>query len=72
MNSASPHVSERALRLLGEINIFALAFPASATNIVQALDLVCFGPFKKLEANAFGDFGDKSVNDQSIELVQAH
>jgi hypothetical protein len=52
--------------------VFALAFPAHATNIVQALHLICFGPFKKLKASAFGEVGDNSVNDQSIELVQAH
>jgi hypothetical protein len=71
MDSASPHVSERSLRYLGQNNVLVVAFPAHTTNIFQALDLVFFGALKKLKASAEGEFGDSSVEDQIAKLIQA-
>jgi hypothetical protein len=45
--------------------------PAHTAIICQALDLVCFGAFKKLKASTVGDFGEDSVNDRSTKFVQA-
>jgi hypothetical protein len=72
MDSASPHVSERCLRLLDDNRILAVAFPAHITNIFQALDLVFFDALEKLKANAQGEFDDDSVNDQITKLVQVY
>jgi hypothetical protein len=40
IDSASAHVSERVLRIIGENNILPLVFAAHKTNVFQALNLV--------------------------------
>jgi hypothetical protein len=39
MDSASPHVSDRILRFLGENWGRAVVFPAQTSNVLQVLDL---------------------------------
>jgi hypothetical protein len=72
MDSAIPHTSERARRLLGENGIIAITFPAHTTNLFQALDVVFFGVPKKLEASGTGEFDDDSVKGQVTKLIQAY
>jgi hypothetical protein len=72
MDSALPHVSERVLRTLGENSILVPTFPAHATNLFQALDLVFFGALKKLKATAIAGLDDKSANEKIMTFIQAH
>jgi hypothetical protein len=58
MDSASLHVSERVLQLLGCNKIMAIVFPTHTTNIFQALDLVFFGVLKKIKQTATGEFDE--------------
>jgi hypothetical protein len=71
MDPARPHTSSRILQTLGEKNIIAITFPAHTTNLFQALDLVFFGTLKKLKPTAVGEFDDRSVNAQIMQLLQA-
>jgi hypothetical protein len=72
MDSASPHVSERLLQLLGRNKIKAIVFPAYTTNIFQALDLLFFGVLKKIKQMATGEFDEQSVREQITKLLQAY
>ena len=72
MDSASPHVSERVLRVLGQNDIVAIVFPAHTTNIFQALDLVFFAALKKMNKTATGEFEDHSIREQITKLVQSY
>jgi hypothetical protein len=72
MDSASPHVSERIPRVLGENRIMAIVFQAHTTHLIQALDLVLFGAMKTIRQTADGDFGDDSVWDQMTTLLQTY
>jgi hypothetical protein len=72
MHSAPAHPSERVLRLLGENKIFAVVFPDHTTNIFQALDLVFFGAMNKLKATVPGEFGEDSMDEQILKLLQAY
>jgi hypothetical protein len=57
---------------LGENKILAVVFPTHTTNIFQALDLVFFGAMKKLKATVLGEFGEDSMDDQILKLLQAY
>jgi hypothetical protein len=72
MDSAPAHRSERVLRLLGENKILAVVFPAHTTNIFQALNLVFFGAMKKLKATVPGEFGEDSMDEQILKLLQTY
>jgi hypothetical protein len=72
MDSASPHVSERVLRVLGENRIMAIVFPAHTTHLFQGLDLVLFGALKTVKKTTHGDFGEDSVREQITKLLQAY
>jgi hypothetical protein len=72
MDSAPAHRSERVLRPLGENKILAVVFPAHTTNIFQAIDLVFFGAIKKLKATVPGEFGEDSMGEQILKLLQAY
>jgi hypothetical protein len=69
MDSASPHISERVLRVLRENRIMAIVFPAHTTSLFQALDLVLFGAMKTIKKTTHGDFGDDSMRDQVTKLL---
>jgi hypothetical protein len=56
---------------LGQNKIIALTFPVHTTNLFQALDLVFVGSLKHLKATAAAEFGDDSVNDQIMKMIQA-
>jgi hypothetical protein len=71
MDSASPQVSGRILRLFGENRVIAVVFPDIASNTVQALDLTFSGALEKSTATAVGECGDESVNEQITRLAQA-
>jgi hypothetical protein len=61
MDSASPHVPERMLQLLGLNKIMTIVFPAHATNIFQTLDLVFFGVLIKIKQTAIEEFDEQSI-----------
>jgi hypothetical protein len=71
IDSTSPHLSERALRLLGENGVLRVAFPAHTTNNFQTLNLVFLRALKKLKSSTVSDFGDDLVNKQIIDFAQA-
>jgi hypothetical protein len=70
IDSASRHISERCLRLLGDNRVLAVAFPAHSSNIFRALDFVCFDALRKLKATVQDEFDDDSINHQITRLVQ--
>jgi hypothetical protein len=72
MDSASPHISEGVFQLLGRNKIMVIVFPAHATNIFQALDLVFFGVLKKIKQMATGEFDERSVREQTTKLLQTY
>jgi hypothetical protein len=72
MDSAPARRSERVLRLLGENMILAVVFPAHTTNIFQVFDLVFFDPMKKLKETVPGEFGEDSMYEQILKLLQAY
>jgi hypothetical protein len=72
MDSASPHVSERVLQLLGGNQIMIIVFPVHTTHIFQALDLVFFGVLKKIKHTATGESDERSVLEQITKLHQAY
>jgi hypothetical protein len=54
MDSASPHVSERVLQLLGCNKIMVIAFPTHTENIFQTLDLSFWCPEKDQTDGGWG------------------
>jgi hypothetical protein len=46
--------------------------PAHIIRLFQALDLVLFGALKTIKKTIHGDFGNDSVRDQVIKLLQAY
>jgi hypothetical protein len=72
MESATPHGSERVLRILARNDIMGIVFPAHTTNIFQALDLVFVAPLKKMKQTATGEFNENSVREQIAKLIQGY
>jgi hypothetical protein len=72
MDSASTHVSERVLQLLGRNKIMAIVFPTHTTNNFQALNLVFFDVLKKIKKTATGEFDERSVREQITNFLQAY
>jgi hypothetical protein len=72
MDSGLPHMSQCILRIFDENNIIALTFLTHTTNLFQTLDFVLFDSLEHLKATTVGEFGDDSVNNHLINLIQAH
>jgi hypothetical protein len=71
MDSASPQVSKRVVRMLGQNNIMAIVCPAHPKKIFQALDLVFVAGLKKIKQTATGEFDENSIREQVTKLIQA-
>jgi hypothetical protein len=72
MDSASLHISERVLRVLGENRIMAIVLLTHIIHVFQELDLVLFGSLKTIKKTTHGDFNNDSVRDQVTKLLQAY
>ena len=72
MDNCSSHCSDEILQKLAENNVYVITFPPHTTNILQMLDLVNYGVFKKKNDGAQKKFDKNDTINEIIKIINSY